>query len=137
MTSLVRCATPLSLLLCSIACTNPDRLTAPSTPPPPAIQPRPGGEWPPLSGPATIYQAVSAAAGTRYVLYENEAFSLQFFGFEYAGVYRREAERISFYFAGDTRWAATGTLKGDLLEVRYNDIMQHSDFENGVYRRSP
>ena len=31
---------------------------------------------------------------------------------------------------------ATGTLKGDLLEVRYGDSMQHSDFENAVYRRS-
>jgi hypothetical protein len=28
---------------------------------------------------------------------------------------------------------ATGTLKGDLLEVRYGDSMQHSDFENAVY----
>ena len=30
---------------------------------------------------------------------------------------------------------ATGILQGDLLEVRYSDIMQHSDFENAVYRR--
>ena len=29
-----------------------------------------------------------------------------------------------------------GTLKGDLLEVRYSEMMQHSDFENAVYRRS-
>ena len=32
---------------------------------------------------------------------------------------------------------ATGTLKAELLEVRsYGDSMQHSDFENAVYRRS-
>jgi hypothetical protein len=31
---------------------------------------------------------------------------------------------------------ATGTLKGDLLEVRHGDSMQHSDFVNAVYRQS-
>jgi hypothetical protein len=28
-----------------------------------------------------------------------------------------------------------GTLKGELLEIRYGDSMQHSDFENALYRR--
>jgi hypothetical protein len=30
---------------------------------------------------------------------------------------------------------AAGILKRDLMEVRYSEIMQYSDFENAAYRR--
>ena len=30
-------------------------------------------------------------------------------------------------------WGATGTLKGDSLTVQYNEIMQHTDFEDALY----
>jgi hypothetical protein len=140
MTAIVHCGRLVSFLLFSIACTNADRPTAPSTPPPPAIQPRRGGEWPPLSGSATIYHAVSAAAGTRYVLYENGAFSLQFGllggSSMLAFIGRRPSVSASFSPA-TSGGPPIGTLKGDLLEVRHNDIMEHSDFVNGVYQRSP
>lgn len=31
-------------------------------------------------------------------------------------------------------WGATGTLNGDLLTVRYNLIMQLTDFDDATYR---
>jgi hypothetical protein len=46
------------------------------------------------------------------------------------------AAAITFRFDGGDQGFATGTLKGDLLEVRYSERVQHSDFENAVYRRS-
>lgn len=54
-------------------------------------------------------------------------------------MYRQDNATITFRFDG--AWTldqgfATGTPRGDLLEVRYSEIMQHSDFENAVYRRS-
>jgi hypothetical protein len=77
------------------------------------------------------------------VLYDNGAFALHYEGFPlpYVGAYRRdEGGRIYLDFGADG--AATGdsdawaTLNDDLLEVRYNALMEHSDFENAVYRRS-
>ena len=45
-------------------------------------------------------------------------------------------ERVTFYFGPDDNSPdASGILKGNLLEVRFSDMMQHSDFENAVYRR--
>jgi hypothetical protein len=43
---------------------------------------------------------------------------------------------ITFRFTADSRWDAIGTLSDDSLEVRYNMIMEMSDFENAVYTRS-
>ena len=73
------------------------------------------------------------------MLYENGAFSLQYPSFSdpgYLGTYRQENDRITLDFNADGSWDASGTLNGDLLEVRYSEMMQHSDFENAVYRRS-
>jgi hypothetical protein len=55
----------------------------------------------------------------------------------YLGTYRQDNATITFRFHPSTgdRVDATGTLEGDLMEVRYSEIMQHSDFENAVYRR--
>jgi hypothetical protein len=100
---------------------------------------------PPVSGPADVYvfsgnlsyPVVGYTTTSRYVLYENGAFALQYASLgAYVGTYRQESGLISFVFAGDARWTATGTLNGESLEVRYNLIMEHSDFENAVYRRS-
>jgi hypothetical protein len=60
------------------------------------------------------------------------------FSHVYPGTYRQENSTVTFRFhpppTGD-RVDATGSLEGDLMEVRYSEIMQHSDFENAVYRR--
>jgi hypothetical protein len=103
-----------------------------------------------LTGPATSYQyygpilypVSSFTVTSRYVLYDNGAFSLEYpsspaGGGKLAGVYQRQGDGISFQFVpGGLDGTAKGTLNGDLLEIRYSEIMQHSDFENAVYIRS-
>ena len=70
------------------------------------------------------------------MLQDNGTFSLQYLSQEakLVGTYWLESGRITFFFEGFD--GATGTLNGDLLEVRYGDRMEHSDFESAVYRRS-
>jgi len=144
-----RYVTLVSVLVLSAACDYAERPAAPSpvpTPPPAAIVPPPTRGLPPATGPATTYvfeRELSYAirvytAASKYVLYENGRFSLQYASLsgEYAGTYVQENGVIAFSFAGDSRWGAIGTLRGDSLEVRYTEIMEHSDFENAVYRRS-
>lgn len=105
----------------------------------------------PLRGGVLIYErAGPQSAGTiayhgslseRYVLYEDGTFGLQFtsgrYGFfEYPGSYSIRDELITFDFDDDSRWQATGRIRGDRLSVEYNLIMYLSDFEDGVYIRS-
>ena len=116
-------------------------------PPPPAGDPPPPpAEKPPLTGPATTYlfsgplsHPVSGyTTASKYVLYDNGAFSLEYeeFATPYLGTYRQENGLIDFDFIAGGSSDASGALNGDLLEVRYSDRMLHSDFENAVYRRS-
>jgi len=144
MTAVVRCGTLLGVLVFSVACSNGNRPTAPSPLP---TQPPPTAGVPPLTGPASTYlfsgnvppyPVRPYTEASKYALYDNGAFSLQYasLGHEYVGTYRQDNGLISFRFVADDRWFATGTLKGDSLEVRYNTIMDLSDFENAVYRRS-
>ena len=55
----------------------------------------------------------------------------------YVGTYQQDGDRIRFRFSGDGRWDAEGALNGDSLTVRYNIIMEMSDFENATYKRAP
>lgn len=128
MTALSRCVTLFSLLMLSIACTNADRPTAPSSPPTVYI----------FSGPLGSYPVQPYTSVSKYVLYGNGAFALQSapFGRDYVGTYRQENGVITFRFAVADRWDATGTLIGDSLEVRYNPWMGGADFEDAVYTRS-
>jgi hypothetical protein len=80
------------------------------------------------------YRVSHFTEASSYVLYENGAFVLQYPTGVLAGAYRRENSRISFRFAGGGD--AEGTLVGDVLEIRYSERMQHSDFENAAYRPS-
>ena len=92
---------------------------------------------------------------SQYVFYDNGVFELRYEGFApLRAMYRQDSATITFRFddtwTWDQGWSclsdsrathgicpfATGTLRGDLLEVRYGDSMQHADFENAVYRRS-
>ena len=143
-----RYVTLVSVVVLSIGCNYADQPTAPSPvpPPPPSIAPAPTPNIPPASGPAITYlfgerlsYAVRGYTSTsKYVLYENGRFSLQYESAigEYAGTYQQENGVIVFHFAGDSRWDATAAFRGDSLEVRYNLIMTLSDFEDAVYRRS-
>jgi hypothetical protein len=135
------------------ACATPDSPAPAPSPIPaaPSTVPPPATNVPPLSGPATSYHysgpllhPVSAWTTTsQYVLYDNGAFSLHFpsspaGGGTAVGSYGQEGDRIGFRFVpGGNDAFATGILKGDLLEIRYSEIMVHSDYEDAVYRRSP
>jgi hypothetical protein len=143
----VRRGTLFALILLSVTCGRIDRPTAPTpvaTPVATITPPSPPAEYPPMRSGATLfefsgplsYPVRGFTTTSRYVLYEDGTFTLQYLGFEYPGSYERDDNTIRFLFPGDARWYATGTATFDLLEVRYNDIMEHSDFENAIYTRS-
>jgi hypothetical protein len=149
MTAVVRLGTLLGFLVLPIACHNADRPTGPTSltsPQPSTAQPPPTG-GPELglastyvfSGPLS-YPVQNYTATSRYVLRDGGGFSLEYPSLAYiggyVGTYTYESGRVLFRFAADARWGAVGTFNGDSLEVRYNDIMGLSDFENAVYRRS-
>jgi hypothetical protein len=76
---------------------------------------------------------------SRFVLYDNGAFVLQYasLGGEYRGGYTESNGIITFEWEGWSLagpWGATGTLNSGSLTVRYNVIMQLTDFEDAVYR---
>jgi len=89
-------------------------------------------------------QTVSVIPGSsRYVFYDEGVFSLEYIRpdggfFEYRGHYSRADSSITFSFDGWSvagPWLATGVVRRDSsIVVRYNVIMQLSDFEDGVYK---
>jgi hypothetical protein len=104
--------------------------------------------FPPVPADALTYvrateQSSSSGARSRYVLYANGTFALQYltsdYGFfEYTGRYSRADTSVRFDFdANAPLWYATGTILGDSLIVAYNLDMGLSDFEDGVYLLSP
>jgi len=102
-----------------------------------------------VSAPARIYVAVSSPYYTmhgsplrsRYVLYADGTFALQYSSanypfFEYRGRYKDDNGSVTFEWEGWSTagpWGATGVLREDSVTVRYNLVMQLSDFEDGVY----
>jgi hypothetical protein len=135
----------------------PPTATQPPAPPTPSPPPRPSGE--PVatyvfSGPLD-FAIRDFTTGSQYLLYENGVFGLRYDAFShvYQGTYRQDNATITFRFDNAWTWDqgssclsdsrptrglcpfAMGTLKGELLEIRYGDSMQHSDFENALYRR--
>ena len=138
-------------LLFGLACSD----AAPTGPafvpsPPPVAQPptQPPQGLPPGTPVATYafggqldYAVSSTTAGSEYLLYDDGVFGLRYASIAhvYLGKYRQNGDTIVFDFDGSWTWnqgTATGTLTGERMEVRYSEIMQHSDFENAVYRRS-
>lgn len=119
--------------------------------PPPVVQPPP--QPPPGLPPGTPvasysfsgtleYSVSTHTTGSEYFLYADGVFGLRYpsVAHVYLGRYHQDGATIVFTFDGS--WAmnqgyATGTLVDERMEVRYSDVMQHSDFENAVYRRSP
>ncbi len=78
---------------------------------------------------------------SRFVLYENGAFALQYPSLSAAlpGRSRNDNGVLMFLFqfqgrTVDDAWDdATATLRGDTLAVEYDLTMQHSDYENATY----
>lgn len=151
MTRILRCGALIGVLMLGLACTT-ERPSAPSAvpsppttvpptttqPPPPLPSGEPVATWV-FSGPLD-YAVRGYTTGSQYLLYDNGVFGLRCDAFThvYLGTYRQDNATITFRFGppwtGD-HVDATGTLTGDLMEVRYSEMMQHSDFENAVYRR--
>ena len=106
--------------------------------------------FPPLSGPARAFgfdrELLSSPVSdyttrSRFVLYDNGAFALQYEKTgEYRGRYEEANGLITYEWEGWSiagPWSATGALKGDRLSVQYNQVMLLDDFENAVYVRIP
>jgi hypothetical protein len=115
----------------------------PQSPQPPAPLPPP----PTISGPAALYQRVtpSSYGSDAYLLSlgADSAFVIEFpdgsSSWGWAGRYERTDSTIVFHY---NAWSAAGglegrgTLRGDTLFIKYNVIMQMTDFEDGAYVRS-
>ena len=157
---ITRLALGVSLALLASACNHPVSLpTAPTRtrPAPTAIAAPPvldvPRDFPAVTRPARVYVAVNSPyfpihgspLASRYVLYDDGTFALQYASanypfFEYRGAYTEVNALITFEWEGWSTagpWGATGSLSDDSLSVRYNLIMQLSDFEDGVYVRAP
>ena len=157
MTATLRWRALVGLVVFSVAC-DAQRPTAPSPPPssavptsPTAPAPSPG---PPLSGPSTTYHfsapldspVRSYTPTSKFVLYDNGAFSLRYEAFAgdgYSGSYQQQDGSVIFDFGADGIGSVLGgpdaiaTLNGDLLEVQYSFEMRvGADFENAVYQRT-
>ena len=149
MTTLALRAAVVVLLMCSAGCESPTP-TAPSAPPvlPPSV-PSPAPNFPDPSGPSrsyvfdheSTYRVSDYTRQSRFALYDNGAFVLQFIGRgEYRGRYGQTGDSVTFDWEGVSAagpWGATGTVAGSLLTIRYNGIMELSDFENAVYALAP
>ena len=155
MNTTVRRSAVVVFLVFTVACgnvppTSPSKITPPT--PPPSIPPPNPLTFPPLSGPSRtlIYDeeesspASNFTKGSRFVLYDNGAFVLQYPPSIYGdGAFRGQDQSANgvlmflFEFSGRSVGTpfddATATLRGDSLTVQYKESMQHADFENAVY----
>ena len=127
-----------ALLALSMACSERTSPTAPILRAPTPMSPLPDPTFPAVLRPARVYVAV----GSRFVFYEDGTFALQYSisngrPIEYPGTYSADGTNITLHFGGASAmtWGATGTLTDDSFTVKYNDIMQHSDFVDALYTR--
>ena len=151
MTAIARGGALACFLIVGLACgmeqpTSPTPVPAATTvQPPPAVQPLPevpvpaGSSRYDFASPLT-YNVRSYTTSSVLVLNSSGTFALHYPSLgtrAYVGTYQQDGDHISFRFSGDGRWEADGTLGGDSLTVRYNFIMEMSDFENAIYKRVP
>ena len=147
-----RCGALVVLLVFSTACggsgpsspIQPSQSSVVSSPAPPAPPPR---TFPPPSGPSLTFvfdrelthRVSDFTRNSRFVLFENGAFLLQYVGLgDSRGAYTESNGVITFEWAGSTGTGvgvpgATGTRNGDSLTVQYTINMQMADFEDAVY----
>jgi hypothetical protein len=130
MTLVLRYGSLIGGLMLAVAC-GTEQPTGPS-----AVPTAPTIAVPTQQLPVGEPVATYVTTGSQYLLYGNGVFGLRYdaFAHVYLGTYRQDYDTILFMFGGAS--TATGTLTGDQLEVRYSDIMVHSDFENAIYQRS-
>ncbi len=149
MAATIRLVTLVGLLLFVAGCrdarnfklpSSPTSVTAPlqtyePAPPPPTSMPLTGPSMTYVFSAPVSYPVGNFTVGSRYVVYENGAFVFSYdtLSVSYVGSYTRENEHLLLWFGSK---GAVATLVGDLFEVRYDDLLQQSDFENAVYKRS-
>ena len=159
MNTTVRHGAVVVLLVLLAACGSSGPTSPTRTNPPPALPlptPPPNISFPPLSGPSRTflfdrelsYPVRDFTWNSRFVLYDNGAFVLQYPSSSlgdgrFRGAYQDTNGVLMFLFEFEGRivgsaWDdATATLKGDSLTVRYRESMQHADFEDAVYVLMP
>lgn len=153
MNTVVRRGAVVVLLMLSVACGSsaPTSPTGTSQAPAvPSATPQPPTNFPPLAGPSRTfifdrdlsYPVSNYTRQSRFVLYDNGAFVLQFLGLvaDYRGRYTDANGVMTFEWEGWSvagPWGATGTVRGNALTVQYNLVMQLSDFEDAVYTMMP
>jgi hypothetical protein len=85
------------------------------------------------------YHVSDGTKNSRFILYDTGGFVLQSSSWtgEFRGGYTEADGVITFEWEGWSvagPWGATGTLRDGVLTVRYNDVMQWTDFEDAAYR---
>ena len=92
--------------------------------------------------PPGLYATHSAQHVSRFVLYDDGTFELQFARgsapLTFKGRYERDASGVELHWDDwetTESWYAKGILEGDQLTVTYSDAMSLSDFESGTYTR--
>ena len=135
------------VLFAAFGCSGPASPTSPNQPPVSVAAAAAATNIPPLSGPSRSFvfdrelsfPARDYTKRSRFVLYDTGAFVLEYPSLGdtgYRGAYRETMGGLVFDWEGWSvagPWAATGTLNGDALTVRYNLTMQLSDFEDAIY----
>ena len=139
-----------ALLVFVAACGSSVPTSPTGTNPPSALSARtspPVTSFPPLSGPSRTfvfdrelsYPVTAYTRNSRFVLYDNGAFVLQYPSLGevgYRGGYKDTNGVIKFEWEGwsvASPWGATGILKGDSSRFSTNEIMHHTDFEDALY----
>jgi hypothetical protein len=92
--------------------------------------------------PPGLYANYGSQSVSRFVLYDDGTFELQFVRgsapLTFKGRYERDAAGIRFEWDDwmtTEAWYTTGQLDGDRLTVKYSAAMSLSDFEDGTYTR--
>jgi len=146
----------LSVLVAACGGAGPTSPTGTTPLPAPPPSPPPQIDFPPLSGPSRTfifdrelsYIVRDYTRQSRFILYENGAFELQYPPSAYGpglyrGAYQKANGRIMFLFEFQGRsvgsaWDdASATLTGDSLTVQYDWSMRMADFEDAVYVLTP
>jgi hypothetical protein len=92
--------------------------------------------------PPGLYANYGSQSVSRFVLYDDGTFELQFARgsapLTFKGRYGRDGSSVKFDWDDwptTESWYATGQLDGDRLTVKYSAAMSLSDFEDGTYTR--